>query len=164
MKDTITSKLRAALLNEMFYLSPPEIKQLGKLGSETSFDNPNMALKFINNSLNSLNKLPDIVTLYRVIFVNKKEDINTNEVGSHYVLNRRQLEQSHHQGSHVGGGNPFILTVKAPKELIDLQTTLKNKVMYPHENEITLKNKGVGAKIVRVEPFVQNDEFEDFLY
>lgn len=164
MKSIIALKLRAGLLNEMFFLSPPEIKNLAKVGAETAFDSPNMAAKYINTSLTSLNKLPDMVTLYRVIFANSKEDINTNEIGSHYVLSRKQLEQSHHQASHVGGGKPFMLTVKAPKDLIDLQTTLKNKVMYPHENEITLKNKGVGGQIVKVEPFVQRDEFEDFLY
>lgn len=162
MKDIITLKLRTALLKENFFLSPPEIKNLAKIGAETAFDDPNMAAKYINSSLNNLNKLPDIITLYRVIFANSKEDINTNEVGSHYVLSRQQLEQSHHQTSHVGGGKPFMLTVKAPKELIDLETTLRNKVMYPHENEITLKNKGVGAKIIRVEPFTPRDEFEDF--
>lgn len=164
MKDIITYKLRKSLLNELFYVSPPQLKNLSMLGAETSFDSPNMALKFVNNSINSLNKLPDVVTLYRVIFANSKEDINPNEIGSHYVLNRRQLEQSHHQASHVGGGKPFMVTVKAPKEMIDLETTLTNKVKYPHENEITLQNKGVGAKIVRIEPFVESNEFEDFLY
>jgi hypothetical protein len=35
--------------------------------------------------------------------------------------------------------------------------------MYPHENEITLKNKGVGAKIIRIDSFqAEEDGFDGF--
>lgn len=162
MKHYIKTKLREGLLREMFFIDPKMLNSLVKLGSETSFDNPNMAKSYVSKTLNNLNKLPDVITLYRVVFANKKEDINTNEIGDHYVLSRTQLEQSHQQISHVGGGKPFLLVVKTPKELIDLNVTLKNQVMYPHENEITLLNKGKGAKVIKIEDFIARDEFEDW--
>ncbi len=112
----------------------------------------------VANIKNELNSLPSVLTLYRVVYVDDESQINQSEVGTHYVLNRRDLERSHYQGSHVGGGQPFILTVKADKNLVDAKTTLSNRIKYPHEKEISLKNKGVGAKIVKVEPFISNDE------
>ena len=115
-------------------------------------------LNRISDIKNELNSLPQTLTLYRVVYVDDEGQINQIEVGSHYVLKRRELESSHYQGSHVGGGSPLILTVKADKSLIDVQTTINNRVKYPHEKEVTLKNKGVGAKIIKVEPFESSDE------
>jgi len=112
---------------------------------------------------NELKSLPDVITLFRVIYVENENDINRNQPGSHYVLKKRDLESSHYQGSHVGGGEPLLLTVKANKSLIDFNETIKNRINYPHEKEITLKNKGLGAKITKVEPFISDDSIESLI-
>lgn len=129
-----------------------------KLAMKGGFETPEAAKRHLSNTLNKIKSLPNELTLYRVVFVDDPKQINNKEVGSHYVDNRGDLERSHSQSSHVGGGKPFILTVKAPKGLLDVKATIENKMLYPHENEVTLKNKGVGAKIVKVEPFETNDE------
>ena len=116
-----------------------------------------------NRVTNELKSLPEIITLYRVIYVENKNDINQNQPGSHYVLKKRDLESSHYQGSHVGGGEPLLLTVKANKSLIDFTETINNRINYPHEKEITLKNKGLGAKIIKVEPFISDDSIESLI-
>jgi hypothetical protein len=41
--------------------------------------------------------------------------------------------------------------VSAEKLMVDVMETLSNNILYPHEEEITLKNKGVGVKIINVE-------------
>jgi len=112
----------------------------------------------VANIKNELNSLPQTIKLYRVVYVEDESQINQKQVGSHYMLNKVDLERSHYQGSHVGGGQPLILTVKADKNLIDTKATLNHRIKYPHEKEITLRNKGLGATIINVEPFISNDE------
>lgn len=107
---------------------------------------------------NELNSLPNVIKLYRVVYVEDESQINQKQVGSHYMLNKLDLERSHYQDTHVGVGQPFLLTVKADKSLIDIKDTLEHRIKYPHEKEITLRNKGLGAKIIKVEPFISNDE------
>lgn len=161
MKQFIAEQLKR-FISENISLQKDELGYLLKLAMNSSFDNEAIAKNFITKNINKLNELPSEVTLYRVIFADSPESIDSNEIGSHYVLNRRQLEQSHHQMSHVGGGKPYMVTVKAPKTLIDAYATLTNKVQYPHEDEITLANKGAGAKIIKISEFKPSDDL-DFL-
>ncbi len=164
MKAFIKESLRKALLSEKIELNSTEVKKLVNLGINDFFEGESMAKKHLAKVISSINKLPNLVTLYRVVFLNNKKDLNTNQLGSHYVLSRNGLEQSHHQISHVGGGRPYILTVKAQKSLIDVQNTLMNRMKYPHENEITLSNKGAGAQLIRIEEFNPGDDDDDLVF
>jgi hypothetical protein len=138
--------------------SLPNRHELISLGVKSAFETEELAAEHLDNLMSSINSLPQSLKLYRVVFVDDPKQIDQVNVGSHYVMKMGDLEQSHHQISHVGGGQPYILTVKADKTLIDIPTTLSNNMQYPHENEITLKNKGKGAKIVKVEPFQETGE------
>jgi hypothetical protein len=93
--------------------------------------------------------LPDELKLYRVILADDKKDIDFKQLGSHYSTNRRNLMDSHYFATGVGN-KTFLLTVLADKSLVDEEETLHNRALYPHENEITLKNKGKGVKIISV--------------
>jgi hypothetical protein len=117
----------------------------------------------INDIRSELKTLPDTLTLYRVVFVDNPNDINQNQPGDHYVLNKRDLERSHYKQTHVGHGNPYLITVKAPKSMVDFETTIDNRIKYPHEKEITLKNKGAGAKIINVSEFQPSDDIDDII-
>jgi mRNA-degrading endonuclease RelE of RelBE toxin-antitoxin system len=150
MKHFIKRKLQESLRNS--YVIGSAIEDSYELSEE--FDDNS-----IKNSVKSeLDKLPENITLYRVLYVKNEGDINKKQPGSHYVMKKRDLERSHYQKSHVGGGEPLLITVKANKSMIDREETIKNRINYPHENEITLKNKGLGAKIIKIEPFESNDE------
>jgi len=98
---------------------------------------------------NYIKKLPETVKLYRVIAVDNKDDINTNELGSHYSTSKRDLLDSH---TYVTGSGDeyYIISVKAPKKLIDTKETIFNRILYPNEQEITLKNKGRGVEVVSI--------------
>jgi|AntRauMFilla1563_2_1112583.scaffolds.fasta_scaffold00356_4 hypothetical protein len=134
-----------------------------KLGLKTSFSNPNLAKRALENILYILNKLPQTITLYRVVFVSSIESIDTKHIGSHYVLSDKDLSSSHSQKSHVGGGEPVLLIVKSPKNLIDVDATIRNRMEFPNEKEITLKNRGLGAKIISKTPFLSSDSEEDLI-
>lgn len=167
MKDLIRKALRESLMIQSLLTEGIDSKlynDLIKLGLDNSFDDVEMTKSHLDSLLRNIDKLPQKIKLHRVVFVDDPKQIDNVNIGSHYVTNIKDLEQSHHQISHVDGGKPFMLTVKADKGLIDLKTTLSNNMTYPHENEITLLNKGKGAEIVDVAPFNPSNDGElDFL-
>lgn len=93
--------------------------------------------------------LPEELKLYRIILADNKNDINFKQPGSHYSTNKRDLMNSHYFTTGVGS-KTFLLTVLADKSLVDKEETFNNRVLYPNENEITLKNKGKGVKIINI--------------
>ena len=38
----------------------------------------------------------------------------------------------------------------SPKNLVDVNETIANRILYPNEQEITLKNKGRGVEVISV--------------
>jgi hypothetical protein len=107
------------------------------------------AKEMLDSIINNVKTLPDPIKLYRIIRVDDKNDINLEKPGSHYAKNRKDLMNSHSFAEGVGD-NSYIITVLAPKSLIDIKETVFNNVLYPHENEVTLKNKGKGVEIVSI--------------
>jgi hypothetical protein len=98
--------------------------------------------------------LPKTIILYRIVFADSEESINTEYPGDHYSRNKANLKQSHYMQSFRDssyGNECFIIKVKAQKQLIDVFESMKNNILYPNEQEITLKNKGFGAKLVSIE-------------
>ena len=75
-------------------------------------------------------------------------------MGSHYSQDRTDLINNHYdRGSIYGdmGEHAYLITVKVPKSEVDVMETLNNNILYPHEKEITLKDKGRGAQYLDVE-------------
>lgn len=100
-----------------------------------------------------INRLPEQLKLYRVIIVNDEGDIDRVQPGSHYSMNKENLIRSHMLDSIKGsslGGDPYLLTVKASKDNVDVMETLHNNILYPHEEEVTLFDKGEGTEIIDI--------------
>lgn len=102
-----------------------------------------------------LNNLKSDLILYRIICLDSKEELNTVKVGSHYSLNKKNLTTNHYRrGSIAGdcrGEKVFLLTVSINKSMIDVMETLSNNILFPHEEEITLKDKGQGVIVLSIE-------------
>ena len=101
-----------------------------------------------------LNNLPETITLYRLLYVGDDNTINREELGDHYTQEKKELLYNHYnKGSIYGGhwGHPVLVTVEATKPQIDVYNTIHNNILYPHEKEITLKDKGRGVTILKVE-------------
>lgn len=96
-----------------------------------------------------IKELPEELKLYRILSVDSKEDINKEELGSHYSTDRKNLLSSH---DYVTGSGEeyYLVTVKAKKSMVDVMETLENNILYPNEKEITLKNKGKGVEIISI--------------
>jgi len=99
--------------------------------------------------------LPKKMTLYRIVFADFPKDVNLDGPGSHYALDRKELMSSH--GYLQGyGEHKYLITVHAKKSQMDVQDTLQNRVLYPHENEVTLKEKGKGVEVQSLQKIVGN--------
>jgi len=109
--------------------------------------------------LNRVKNLPKTLTGYRILVVNDEKDINLDEIGTHFSENRQELLQNHSFCTGCGE-KYYLITAKIPKNEVDLQETLRNNILYPNENEITVKNKGKNVKIVKIEEInTENDDF-----
>jgi len=113
------------------------------------------ALDQLKDLLTWVKSLPSYLTLYRMIVVDDISEIDRESLGSHYSLNKKNLMDSH---SYLTGSGEkkFLIKVKATRDMIDLNQTLANNILYPNEQEITLKNQGKGVKILGIKEIKQN--------
>jgi len=118
---------------------------------EMGFDNDD-ALYQLNDITDFYDNLPETLTLYRVVFAGSKDEIDTQYPGSHYATNKNDLLDSHYTSLRDGsyGDNCYMIKVKAQKQLIDSYESIKNNILYPNEQEITLKNKGFGVDVIEI--------------
>ena len=103
--------------------------------------------------LDWLNGLPEETILYRLLYVDDDEKIDKEFLGDHYTPNKKELLYNHYNKGSIYGGNeghPVLVKVKINKQQIDIFNTIHNNIYYPHEEEITLKNKGKNVKIIDV--------------
>jgi hypothetical protein len=96
---------------------------------------------------------------YRILAVDDKKDINLDEIGSHFSSNRSELLSNH--SFCIGCGEKyFLITAEIPKNEVDIEETIKNNILYPNEEEITVKNNGKNVKILRIQRInTKNDMF-----
>jgi len=87
---------------------------------------------------------------YRILVVNDKKDINLDEIGSHFSKNKTNLV-SNHSFCTGCGEKYFLITAEIPKNEVDIEETIKNNILYPNEDEITVKNKGKNVKILKIQ-------------
>jgi hypothetical protein len=100
-------------------------------------------------------KLPNSMTLYRLVFSDSEEQIDKQYPGYHYTRSKKDLLDNHYYQSYRDssqGENPYILKVKVQKQMVDFYDSIKNNILYPGEKEITLKDRGFGAKIIEIMP------------
>ena len=135
-------------------LSDEQLKSLDK--SFEYMDIPQeIAAEELGELITWVKDLPEELFLYRVLYLDDKNQINYDELGSHYSQDRTDLINNHYdRGSiygHAQGEDAYLITVKVPKSEVDVMETLNNNILYPHEKEITLKDKGRGAKYLDIE-------------
>lgn len=113
------------------------------------------ALDQLKDLLTWVKSLPTYLTLYRMIVVDDVSEIDRESLGSHYSMDKKNLIDSHSYLTGYGE-KKFLVKVKATRDMIDLNQTLANNILYPNEQEITLKNQGKGVKILGIKEIKQN--------
>jgi len=112
------------------------------------------AIEDLKDLIRWFNSLPNKIKLYRLLYLNDENEINYDELGSHYSNNKIDLINNHYnRGSIYGdmGEEVFLITVEASKDKIDFIETLTNNILFPNEQEITLEDKGRGVDFIKVE-------------
>tara|TARA_R110002110_G_scaffold61995_3_gene173490 strand:- start:112 stop:561 length:450 start_codon:yes stop_codon:yes gene_type:complete len=140
------------ILTEQIILSPDETEFMYDAYNEMGLSKE-WGIEDLESLLEWLNGLPEVITLYRLLYLNEGDEINKEELGDHYSDNKKELLYNHHnKGSIYGdyGENSILVTVKVNKDQIDIFNTLHNNIMYPHEQEITLKDKGKGTQLIDI--------------
>ena len=141
------------LLKEQITLSLEDTELMYDAYKQMGLSNE-WAIEDLQSLLEWLNGIPETITLYRLLYIDEDKEINKEELGDHYSDNKKELLYNHHnKGSIYGGhwGDPVLLTVKIKKDQIDIFNTLHNNIIYPHEQEITLKDKGKGTEVIDIE-------------
>ena len=167
-------------LNDKFLLNPPLEKKTLRLSSgETPNLNENYvrfsddvystllddyknvglegddAILDLDNLISSYENLPNSMILYRLVFSDSQEEIDTQYPGYHYTRKKKDLLDNHYFQSYRDsstGETPYIIKVRIQKQMIDFYESIKNNILYPGEKEITLKDKGFGSKIIEIMP------------
>lgn len=107
------------------------------------------ATRELKDLLSWFKSLPNELTLYRIIKADNFGDIRMDKPGSHYAMDKDGLIKSHFFTDNVGD-NTFLITVKTTKDQIEKEETLSNRILYPNENEITLKKRGKKVTLLSV--------------
>ena len=118
------------------------------------FDRETSIYEF-NELVSVYENLPSTMILYRLVFSDSQEEIDTQYPGYHYTRKKKDLLDNHYFQSYRDsstGENPYIIKVRIQKQMIDFYESIKNNILYPGEKEITLKDKGFGAKIIEIMP------------
>ena len=134
-------------------LSDEQLKSLDK--SFEYMDIPQeIAAEELGDLITWVKDLPEELFLYRVLYLDDENKINYDELGSHYSQDRTDLINNHYNRGSIYsdmGEHAYLITVKVPKSEVDVMETLNNNILYPHEKEITLKDKGRGAQYLDIE-------------
>ena len=108
------------------------------------------AKKFIKNIFNTdfnnggLKNIPNTFILYRVVFLDDENKLNTKFLGKHWVRNEKLIKD--HISSIMSQFNmtdeefAYIIIAKFKKDDIDIYHTVYNNVSVDHEEEVTIKD------------------------
>ena len=141
-----------------YKISKKKEKEFLTYALQTGFGDKDFAKDHLKSFIDLFNDLPDPIRLYRVIYLKSKNDFDRDRPGSHYVLNKEKLIRDHYDSmlydySKFDESKAYIISVMANKNKIDFDETIKNNLAYPHEEEITLKDKGRGVNTISIERF-----------
>jgi hypothetical protein len=92
------------------------------------------------------NNIPEYAILYRVVLIEDGEKINEEEIGEHFISDKKMaytlsfLEKIGVWYNWSDDSKLWLLECKTKKQNIDIEATIGNRLLYPRENEYTLKN------------------------
>jgi len=78
--------------------------------------------------------------VYRLVFLNKKEDLNTKDLGEHWTIDIGVFGRFFNSlESGRKGKFPFLITAQIEPKQIDVKNSVETFLQLPQENEILLK-------------------------
>ncbi len=116
------------------------------------------AVEYLDWFIDVIDKLPTNVTLYRILQVDKRSDINKKNLGKHFTDNKDNFDDGFLQSlgfsrSEIQEKKFYIVTILINKNQIDFANTVATRLTHPYEDEYTLKDNAA-YKIIEVEQFI----------
>ena len=107
---------------------------------------------YYNNILNDYQK--NGCTLYRIIFLKDISDLDRNNIGKHWTIEKDNISGFYHNIT-VDDDNmiPYLITAKFNPNSIDIETSWSNFSQLPDELEIYTKKE---PKSYKVEKYIVN--------
>lgn len=109
-----------------------------------------------------IKNLPDVLTLYRIILVDKQSNINRKQIGKHFTDSKSLLydisflRNLGFSADEVENANFYIITIEIGKENIDMINTISARIYHPQEEEIYVNT--MDYKIIGINK-VDNNKF-----
>ena len=105
----------------------------------------------------TLDYLNDEVELHRIIFLKDISELNSAELGCHWVQDISVIQDEsfqeylqHQCNGETIEGTPFIISAKFKASEVQLEITINQFMLNPHEEEITLKYNSQPIGNIRV--------------
>jgi hypothetical protein len=91
-------------------------------------------------TIHTLNKNGGII--YKLVFLDSKEDLDTNDIKEHWVLKKTDIENFFDTlKSEATGEQPFLITAKISKDSVDIKGSMAAYAALPHEVEVNINKK-----------------------
>lgn len=101
-------------------------------------------------------EIPDEIELMKIVYLKSEKDMDKEKLSVHYFSNPEDIENIRSQLNGADHeGEPYLVTVKTNNQSIDIETTLRNNLLYQFEYETTLKPNS-DVSIIKVEK-LKND-------
>lgn len=130
-----------------------KIKEFISYFGYEGFNSEEEAYIDLKEKISFYKEMPNPIILYRAIGVKNKKMIKTDDIGEHYTPYKWNIDTD--MLMSIGYENwdentkPYVMEVLVPHSEIDIIQTIIQNLSFPNEHEITLKNKGKGAKFVK---------------
>jgi hypothetical protein len=159
--EKINNKIEINSYNDIFkYTSEDYVDEFGFEG----FNYEDDAIEYLNELLTNeyphgLKNIPNKVKIYRILFLENKDEFNKNEFGCHYFTDTTLLWDSDFI-LRIGGEeydwdiqHPYVFELLIDRNEIDFSHTISNNLLYPNEFEITTKTKNPNIEILNIKDY-----------
>jgi hypothetical protein len=111
------------------------------LSSPDGFNTREDAEKELEWLEGKMSRLPQLVRLYRVVFIDEDGNYDSSKPGKHWtdeVIDEEHIDLI--RQTMDSKGEPYIIIANYNKEDIDIPGTLSTNILYPQEYEIMIKS------------------------
>ncbi len=118
----------------------------------------NELFHYIKNRINIYKKLPDSVILYRVLHLLNYDDLNLNNIGKFYNLDWKNFNFEYFEKINMRYydlDQIHIAEVKIPKSWIDFETTITQNILFPSEEEISIRIIVNEKNLISIKPYLE---------
>lgn len=121
-----------------------------------AFSDKEEAADHLDGRIRFLESLDPIITLYRVVILESINDLRIDELGQHWtndedVLDEHMIDYLKFEcnGEEIPG-KPYLLKAEFPVSCIDIEMTLAQNLLNPHEEELFLSRQvPVGPLLIK---------------